>query len=152
MKIIEIAKKSVVTVDQEVTVRGAATQMREKHVGDLVICELTGGKLKPVGIITDRDIVIGIVALHLDPTVLTVSDIMGPNLFVAKEDEDVDIVVRHMRAKGIRRAPVVDADGFLTAIFTLDDYLDHLAEALVTVRGLIRRERVHEEKTRLAVA
>lgn len=152
MKIIELAHKSVVTVDREVTVRDAAAQMREKHVGDLVICALSGGHLKPVGIITDRDIVIGIVALHLDPTVLTVSDIMGPNLFVANEDEDVDTVVRHMRAKGIRRAPVVDAEGFLTAIFTLDDYLDHIADALVTVRGLIHRERLHEEKTRLAVA
>jgi CBS domain-containing protein len=152
MKVSEFANQSVVTVDKEVTVRDAAAIMREKHVGDLIVCEPEGGNLKPLGIITDRDIVIGVVALRLDPSILTTSDIMGPSLFVAEGDEDVELVIRHMRTKGIRRAPVVDADGYLAGIFTLDDYLDHLAQSLLTVRSLIKRERTQEEKTRLAVA
>jgi CBS domain-containing protein len=133
------------------TLQAAAKVMRDEHTGDIVVTEDCGGRRRPIGIVTDRDIVVGVTAMGLDAAALTMADVMNAPLYTAQMDEDADVAIQEMRKRGIRRAPVVDREGYLHGIFTLDDYLEHLAKRLVMVNGLIKSERSHEELTRLAL-
>jgi CBS domain-containing protein len=147
MPIGELCKHPVIVVEPEHSVRAAATLMREHHVGALVVVSNDGTR-KPVGIVTDRDIAIGVVAVGLDAEVLTVGDIMGPRLVTAPVDQGVLETVRQMRTKGIRRLPLVAHDGALAGLVTLDDLLALLAGELDKLAGLVTREQAIEEKTR----
>ena len=147
MPIGELCKHPVIVVEPEHTVRAAAALMREHHVGALVVVRNDGTR-KPVGIVTDRDIAIGVVAVGLDAEVLTVGDIMGPRLVTAPVDQGVLETVRQMRTKGIRRLPLVAHDGALAGLVTLDDLLALLAGELDKLAGLVTREQAIEEKTR----
>jgi CBS domain-containing protein len=147
MPIGEICNRSVVVVEREHSVRAAAALMREHHVGTLVVVTDNGTR-KPVGIVTDRDITIGVVAVGLDADVLTVGDIMGPELFSAPEDQGVSETLRQMREHGIRRLPIVDRQAALVGLVSLDDMLELLAEELGELARLIAREQSREEKQR----
>jgi len=147
MPIGELCKHPVIVVEPEHSVRAAAAMMREHHVGALVVVRNDGTR-KPVGIVTDRDIAIGVVAVGLDAEVLTVGDIMGPRLVTAPVDQGVLETVRQMRTKGIRRLPLVAHDGALAGLVTLDDLLALLAGELDKLAGLVTREQAIEEKTR----
>jgi CBS domain-containing protein len=123
--------------------------MRELHVGCLIVVEGAASERRPVGILTDRDIVVGVLAqadqrLHL----LRVDDVMTRNLVVARESDDLDEVLRRMRMKGIRRMPVVDSRGVLKGVIALDDVLEHVREQIDTIAALIGRERTREESVR----
>ncbi len=151
MKISDLATPKVITAAGFLSVQQAARKMRDTHVGDIVITVETRGGERPIGIVTDRDITIGVTALGLDPSSLTLAEIMNPRLFTAHANDDADSVLQSMRRIGIRRAPVVDDAGLLSGMFTLDDYLEHLARRLLVVNGLIRKERNHEQHARLAL-
>ncbi len=148
MAIGEICNREVVIVQRETTALEASRLMRQHHVGDLVVVDEAGGKRLPAGIITDRDIVLEIVAMELDASVLTVGDFMEPKLASIGENEGVYETMRFMRTKGVRRLPVVDRDGALIGIVTLDDLFELLAEEMNELAKLISRERKHEEQAR----
>jgi len=147
MAIGDLCNRTVTVIEPEHSVRAAAVLMREQHVGALVVVRNDGTR-KPIGIITDRDIAIGVVAVGLDPEVLTVGDIMGSRIYTAPVDQGVLETVRQMRTKGIRRLPVVEGNGALAGIVTLDDLLALLAGELDKLAGLVAREQAIEEKTR----
>lgn len=151
MRISELAIENPVTVSSDATIVMAAMLMREQHVGDLIVVD-PKDRSKAIGIVTDRDFVVGILAVGLDPRVLTVGDVMCQELFSVEENDDADHALSRMRKQGVRRAPVFDSGGRLRGIFTLDDYLDHLARVTNTIRGLIRREQAHEQRTRLTLS
>lgn len=152
MTVGEVCTRNVVFVDASLTIENAARQMREEHVGALVVAAPTDGRIVPQGIITDRDLVLSIMAPGIDPRVFTVGDIMSPDLITAPDSDEMFSTVRRMRLKGVRRIPVVDSCGALTGIFTLDDFLYVLAKEMREVAGLIDREQVREERTRVALA
>lgn len=147
MAIGDICKRAVIVVEAEHSVRAAAALMRDHHVGTLVVVR-NNGTCRPVGIVTDRDIAIGVVAVGLDPEVLTVGDIMGQRFFTAPDDQGVFETVRQMRREGVRRLPIVDAEGALVGIVTLDDLLGLLAGELAGLAGLVAQEQAVEEATR----
>ncbi len=147
MPIGEICKREVVFSHRNHTVREAALLMREYHVGDLVVVE-ENGKRKPVGIVTDRDIAISIVALGLDPDVITVGDIMGPELVTMRENQGVFETIQQMRFKGVRRLPIVGEDGALVGIVAVDDLVALFADELSELSKVIAREQMVEVKTR----
>jgi CBS domain-containing protein len=118
----------------------AARLMREHHVGNVVVVEEREGKRVPIGIVTDRDVVVEIVALGLDPGTLTIGDIMLPGLATIDEATGVFETIEFMRVKGVRRMPVVAANGALVGIVTLDDLLALLAEEFYELSGLLRKE------------
>jgi CBS domain-containing protein len=124
--------------------------MRDEHVGDLVVIEEDNqGKLVPIGILTDRDIVVGVLARDLDHLrTLDVGDVVTRDIVTAKESEDLSDVLDRMGENGIRRMPVVDATGELVGIFTLDDWLGGLSRDLHNVRRLVQRERREETHRR----
>ncbi len=148
MDVGEICTRDVVITTRDTTVVEAARLMREYHVGDLVVVDESSGRRVPVGIVTDRDIVVGVVALGLDPAVLTVGDIMGGELATAAEQDDVYETLQVMRARGVRRVPVVGADGTLAGILALDDVLEILAEELDAAVKVVAREQANETQRR----
>lgn len=148
MAIGEICNREVVFARRDSTVREAAQLMRDSHVGDLIIVDERNGRRVPAGILTDRDIAVGIVAKGLDPDTLAVGDVVGPELVLVKESAGVSETIELMRAKGVRRIPVVDASGALVGIVTADDMLDLLAEELSGLARMVAREQRREAEYR----
>ena len=94
------------------------------------------GSRSQSGIVTDRDIVVGVVAMGLDPRELTAGDIMGDDLITVPETYDVHEALTRMREEGVRRMPVVNTRGELTGIVTFDDLLPLVAEELAALARL----------------
>jgi len=149
MPVGEICNREVIVVHSSDSTLEAARLMRQHHVGDVVvIVEDSNGVRVPVGIVTDRDLVVEIVAPELNQTAITVGDIMVPDLVTVKEDTGVFEAIQYMRAKGVRRLPVVDGNGGLVGILALDDLLELLAEELFALARLVKREQKKEMATR----
>jgi CBS domain-containing protein len=148
MPISEICNREVVIVQSGSAVLEAAQLMRQHHVGDVVVVEERGGVRVPVGIVTDRDLVVEIMAPELDQRVITVGDIMIPELVTVEENAGVSETIEYMRAKGVRRVPVVDNSGGLVGILTLDDLLELLAEELLALAKLVKHEQKNETMNR----
>ncbi len=148
MTISAICSREVITVHRDATVLHAAMLMRQYHVGDVIVIEDREGRAVPVGILTDRDIVIELVATDLDCRVITVGDIMLVHLAVVKEDEGIFDAIQLMSSKGVRRLPVVDKNGSLLGIVTLDDVLQLLAKEFDALAKLVRHEQKNEASAR----
>ncbi|HEY8097019.1 MAG TPA: CBS domain-containing protein [Methylobacter sp.] len=148
MAIGEFCNREVVFATREMSLPEAAQLMREYHVGDLVVVDEVNGKRVPVGIVTDRDMVIQVIAKSLGLDEFNVGDIMGPQLVSVQEKEGVFETIRLMRAKGVRRIPVVNQDGGLVGIVSADDILDLLAEEMTELAKVAPREQERETKTR----
>jgi CBS domain-containing protein len=148
MAIGEICSRDVVLAQRQMSVREAARLMREYHVGALVVVEETGEGRRPVGVLTDRDIAVGIVAKGLDADALRVDEVMAPQLVTANEHAGVAETMELMRANGVRRMPVVDARGLLVGIVTADDFVELMAEELNALARMIQREQRRESQTR----
>lgn len=148
MAIGEICNREVVYAARDTTVQAAAKLMRHYHVGSLVIVDDLAGKRIPVGIVTDRDIVVEVDATDLDPKVITIGDIMTPELITVPESEGVLETMEVMRFKGVRRMPVVDSDGQLAGIVTIDDLIEVLVEELTDLTRSISKEQTREMQSR----
>ena len=149
MPIGEFCNREVVFATRETSIPEAAQLMRQYHVGDLVVVDEVNGKRVPAGIVTDRDIVIQIIAPSLDIDDFSVGDIMSPQLVSVQEKDGIFETIRLMRTKGIRRIPVVDAQDGLIGIVAADDILDLLAEELTVLAKVAPRELEREAKTKL---
>jgi CBS domain-containing protein len=148
MSIGEICNREVVYVNREVTIHAVCKLMRHYHVGSLVVVDEMDDKRIPVGILTDRDIVIEINAMDLDAKVITAGDIMSQELVMVPESEGLLETIEIMRAKGVRRMPIVDAENRLVGIVTIDDLLEVLAEELTNIARIVSREQTHERQLR----
>jgi CBS domain-containing protein len=145
----EICNREVVVAMPETPIAEAAKLMRQYHVGTLVVVEeVDGSRRIPVGIVTDRDIVVEIVAPGLDPAVITVGDIATPELVTARENEGLLETIEIMRHRGVRRLPIVGAEGELVGIVSVDDILETLAEQLGDLARIVERERAREAASR----
>lgn len=146
MTIGTICNREVITVQRDATVLHAAVLMRQHHVGDVVVIENRKNKTVPIGIVTDRDIVVELVATELDCKVITVGDIIITKLIVVKDSAGVFEAIQLMANKGVRRLPVVDDDGGLVGIITLDDLLLLLSKELATLTKLAAKLVTREQK------
>ena len=120
--------------------------MRQEHVGDLIVTELRDGHIAPIGVITDRDIVVEIVARNADPSDIRVGDTIWRDLLTVRENAGIAFALREMRGAGVRRVPVVNDRGDLTGVLTIDDVLEHLAALVNEIAGTIRYQQVVEER------
>ena len=136
----QLCNRVVIVAEPSESVRTVAELMRERHVGCVVIVRGEEGKRVPVGIVTDRDIVLDIVAMGLDPAGTEVGSVMSVEPYCAREDQDAADVLQQMRARGLRRVPVVGADGVLQGIFTFDDLLQWTSEQMHELSRLVERE------------
>jgi CBS domain-containing protein len=148
MPISEFCQHNVVCASRDTTVNDAASMMRQHHVGDVIIVEQKNGHRVPVGIVTDRDIVVEVIAAGLDPATFKLGDLLRAPLVTVEEKASYAETVRLMSIKGVRRMPVVGKSGELVGIITLDDMLWQLAAPLAALSGLSGRERQFETLTR----
>jgi CBS domain-containing protein len=148
MNVGEVCSRVVVFAERDMPLVEAARLMREHHVGSLVVVDETGAGRVPVGMVTDRDIVVAAVAKAVDPRTVAVGEIMAAEVVVAQETDSEFDVLRTMRRRGVRRLPVVDAAGRLVGLITLDDLLGLLAEELGSLARAVETERAAEARTR----
>jgi CBS domain-containing protein len=148
MHIGTIATRDVVFCQRDTSALEAAQLMRSNHVGDLVVVEERSGMRVPIGIVTDRDLAVEVMAKQVDPNSITAGDIMTPDPMVAVEREDLVETIQRMRWKGIRRMPVTDDRGELMGIATLDDLVEFLAQTLVDVSHIGRLQQIEEQSFR----
>ncbi len=140
--------RDLIYVSRDVTVSAAAKLMRHYHTGCLIVVDETDGKRVPVGMVTDRDLVVEIYATDLDAKVLTVGDIMPAEIVSVPESLSVQETITRMRAKGVRRAPVVNSDGYLTGFVSIDDVLMMITEELSDIANIVSHKRLRDTHLR----
>ena len=150
MNLRSLCDTQVITVRASDELSTAAALMRDRHVGYLVVADPLplGGWSKPIGVLTDRDIVVEVLAKDLDPKSVTVEDIMTRNPVVVDEGRSLDHALGEMRRVGIRRIPIVGAAGQLIGVLSLDTVVQHLASELAELSSSIRSERRVEQSLR----
>lgn len=148
MQVRQFCIEEVVTAHRDTTIRDAALLMRKRHVGALVLVEPAHDGERPVGIVTDRDLVVEVLAQDVAIETLTLEDLIQGDPETIGEHEDIWEAVERMSELGYRRLPVVDERGLLCGILTIDDLIEWFAESMEKLRGLIAREIWHESQTR----
>lgn len=136
MTIEKICKKPIVTISDDASLINAALAMKQNNIGDVVVVKDD----KPVGILTDRDIVVKVAANDVNLSDIKVSDVMSSDLLILKTDQGVNAAINAMREKGVRRAPVLDGQNKLIGIATVDDLLILLASELKVLSDIVARQ------------
>lgn len=132
----DVVDDLVVTAEPDASVRELATLMDRRRVGSVVIVE---GR-QPVGIVTDRDLTLKVLARGRSEEELTAEEVMTENLVTAPAGAGPNIVINKMVRSGVRRIPLVEEDGALVDIITLDDLMRMLAGQQVRLAEVIGRE------------
>ena len=148
MDIREICKPVVVVAYKGMALNEAARVMREHHVGCLVVVEERQLGKMPIGMLTDRDITVSVVAKDLDARTLAVSEAMSTDVVSVRDDDNILDALAVMRRRGVRRAPVVTRAGVLAGIVTLDDLLRIIVAQLDDLVGAISVELEAETRER----
>jgi CBS domain-containing protein len=143
-----LSSTQVITVTPESTCAQAATLMREHHVGALVVSAAGGVAGKPMGIVTDRDLVLAVMAEGLDPALFTVGDVMSTELVTAPGSADVLDAVNLMRQNRVRRLVVLGEGSRLQGVATLEDLLEVMAREMGSLVLALRGARDREKATR----
>jgi len=126
----EFCTREVVITEKGASILEVAKLMRTYHVGDVIVVERRGEQNVPVGIVTDRDIVVELIAQEVDLGSVTVGDVMSYDLISVRQDEGIWEALLQMCDRGVRRIPVVNEAGGLEGILALDDMIELLAEEL----------------------
>ena len=146
----DICTRNVVVAAKTEMVVDAAQRMRTTHVGAVVVVESKDGRHVPIGIVTDRDIVVSVVAGDPDHlNFMLIGDMMTTDLVLARADDSIESAVRLMQQHGVRRLPLVDAEGGLVGVLTMDDVLKYLVGEQSLLIGLMARERRQERQHRI---
>ncbi len=150
MPIGDICVLGVVTCNRDTKIDEVAQLMRQHHVGDVVVIEESKGKQVPVGILTDRDIVTSVIALKLDPAMFSAGDLISRKIITVREDLGVFEAIQETRRHGVRRLPVLDQEGTLAGIISIDDLFALLGEEMAELAKLISKEQVEETRRKPA--
>lgn len=148
MPISDCCNIGVVSCEVDTSLPEVAALMRKHHVGDVIVVESKDGMRMPVGIITDRDIVIETVALQLDANVFTAGDMMSAPIVSVPENEGFIETLRLMRNHKVRRMPVVTATGTLFGIVTADDIINLLVMEMSMMTSTIAEQPIREGRLR----
>ncbi len=142
MIVSEICRRNPVTIGAHEELGSAAKLMRERHIGYLIVVEPfpPHDRPRPIGVLTDRDIVVGVLAKGADARLLRVGEVMTQHPATVCEDVSLNSAIAEMRRVGVRRVPVVDEVGQLVGVLSLDEVLDAVAQQLLGVIGSIRTE------------
>ena len=142
----ELCTRETIIIYENDNIFEAAKLMKKFHVGDLVVVEESEDGRLPIGIITDRDIVVEVVAFEANPADILVKDVMSKELLIAKENEDVYDILERMKDKGVKRVPVVDLYGYLVGILSSDDILELISEEINDIVKILYKEVDKEQK------
>jgi len=139
MQVRDLMKKGVVTIDPQETIKVAAEKMRNANIGCLVVTNTNTVK----GIITDRDEVVG---QGLAPASVPVESVMSSSILSLHEEDGLPETLTQMAARGVRRAPVMDRNGHIKGLVSVDDFLPLLVRECAKIAALLRREQAGEER------
>ena len=151
MSIGDICNRNVVVIEKEADVQEAARLMRRFHVGALVVCAVRDGVRFPLGIVTDRDIVVEVLGEDVAVDSVRMGDIMSAKLLTARDGDEIWDTLSRMRQSGVRRMPVVDDSGALQGIIAMDDVIELLADELAQLAKLVAREQNVEQTDRIPI-
>ncbi len=144
----DICTPDVACCSGQTTVLEAARLMRHRHVGDLVVVTDVEDERTPLGVVTDRDLVLEVLGNGLDPATTKVATLLNRPVVLASETEDTTLVLERMRAHGVRRVPVVDGQGFVVGILTLNDLLQQLVTDASGLLEIMAKGRSREQHSR----
>ena len=147
MHVGEICTRSVVTCAADLKVVELAQLMRDHHVTDVLVVEQREDRPMPLGIVTFRDMVVRVLANRVDPETCRARDVMSDCLETVLDGEFIYDAIWHMRAKRVRRLPVLDARGALIGVLTADDVAEFLAAELVEVARISPSRSALERET-----
>ena len=148
MSINECCNTNVICCEPDASIPEVAALMRKHHVGDVIVVEGKDEKRVPVGIVTDRDIVIETIALQVDVNAFTAGELMSTPVVTVHEDASFIDTLRLMRNHKLRRMPVVTDAGILFGIVTADDIINLLTTELSMMTDAIVDQRVREGRLR----
>lgn len=143
MRIVEICSSPVFVAYPDQALAAAARDMRAREVGALVVVAPGHGQQRPLGILTDRDIIRGQVNLSADLHCLTVRDVMTRYPLCIRADAELTEAIAMLASWGVRRAPVIDDEGAMVGIVTLDDLLPAIAREISELADLAAPESRH---------
>ena len=149
MKIGDVCQRGVIAIANSEGITEAARLMREHHVGFLIVHQAGDDLRRPLGVLTDRDLVVDVMAKQVDPAALKVDDVMTRQPLVAIETEDLSDLLQAMRLGGVRRVPVVDVRGALTGVIAIDDVFDIITSFMCDITGSIKHEQRVERRERV---
>jgi CBS domain-containing protein len=144
----ELCNRTVYIIRANESVLDAARLMRKYHVGCLVVVEERGTDRVPIALVTDRDLVVkGMADAPGELETMQVRQVMSQGLTTACDTERMYDVRKKMRARGVRRIPVVDAEDRLQGIIAFDDMVEWMAQELTDLAQLVSREQQRESET-----
>lgn len=153
MPISDLCSKNLVCVERGATLQYAAQLMKKHHIGGVVVVE-ANGKNKPVGVLTDRDIVLSVVAENR-PLSTRVQDVMSKDIVKVGKGQGIAEVVDRMESNGVRRIIVVDEVGNACGLVSADDIIQLVARELNGLGRLVERqvenERIHKPQNQLMI-
>ena len=151
MKIAQITRRAVITIDQGESLAAAARLMRHHHVGLLVVTTATDGPPQVAGVVTDRDLAIEVLARDLGPGDVRVGQIAARHLVAVDADAGVADALALMKQHGVRRLLVTEAEGRLAGVVAVDDLVEALAGELNLLAQALRSEVERETRERAAI-
>jgi CBS domain-containing protein len=137
MSVADFSRSNPCTATPDESVREAAQRMDARGVGSLVVVDAEG---KPVGMLTDRDVVMRVLRRRRDPERTTVGSLLFGEVTRVRASAPLEVAVRRMRSDGVRRIPVVDDAGKLVGILAADDVLQLAASELAGVAEAVRAQ------------
>jgi len=143
MRAIDMSPPILATIDESTPLIEAAKMMREKGVGDLLIARMSDRTARPVGLITDRDIVVHAIACDLKPDEVTVGDLCTRDPVTVDADADLAQITAAMSKHGVRRV-LVTRDSEIAGIVTLDDVIDAMAQIMNNLSDMLTRQLDYE--------
>ena len=144
----EICNREVLFAYRDTKLTEAARLMREHHVGTLVVVDNANGVNEPIGVVTDRDLVVEVLTEPVDASAVAIGDIMSDGISTAGVDDELWDTLERMRELGIRRMPVVEDNGDLAGILSVDDVIAMFSVGMNDITQLIRAEVAEEAVTR----
>ncbi|WP_293746727.1 CBS domain-containing protein [uncultured Paraglaciecola sp.] len=145
MNVGDICSKNIVSVSPLDSVADVARVMREQHVASVVVVDNKYGEIRPQGVITERDLVIEVLAAKIDPTSVRAEDILTSELICVTETHNVAEALKYLRFYAVRRAPVVNVNGILVGLFCIEDSLASLLEEYTGLVKLLSHALVNEK-------
>jgi predicted transcriptional regulator len=148
MKVGEYCKHAVVSIRAGADAADAARLMRDEHIGFLVVYRDDDELRKPIGVLTDRDLVLGVMAPNVSPSSVSVGDVMTRQPLIANETDEFQDMLQAIRLAGVRRVPVVDTRGALVGVIAIDDAIEVITGLMCEIAGSIKSEQRQEWRLR----
>lgn len=150
MRVGDICTRKVILIREGATIREAAEEMRRRHVGSLIVVDQPNGAPAPIGMLTDRDIVLAVVAAGVDGEKLRVGDVMSRKVATCAEDDYLFDAVQTMRERGVRRLPVLDRhQATLIGVISIDDIYGAIGAHMSELARALRHEQANELDARV---